>query len=509
MTTPNKTSRRSIVNKVAAALIASTVLGVGVSSFSGAITGPAAAEAVHIQTPAAAPGFADLIEKVSPAVVSVRVKSNVQPASDMQFNFNGQNFDQLPPPLQKFFRDFGPQFGTPNGPRDDHRAQRPHRARPVAQGSGFFISGDGYLVTNNHVVADGTEYSVVLNDGTELDAKLIGADPRTDLAVLKVDADRDFTYVSFADDSKVRVGDWVVAVGNPFGLGGTVTAGIVSARGRDIGAGPYDDFIQIDAAVNRGNSGGPTFDLAGQVVGINTAIFSPSGGNVGIAFAVPASTAKSVVKQLMADGKVQRGWLGVAIQPVTADIAESLGLKQTTGALVADPQADAPAAKAGIKAGDIITAVNGNDVKGPRELARDIAGINPGTNVDVTLMRNGKEKTVTVKLGELPLKQTASAEQAAPDKSAETALADFGLTVAPAEQGSGVVVTGIEPDSAAADAGIQVGEKIVEVNNQAVESASDIEKALTAVANSGRKAALLLLEQNDTNRFVAMPVGKG
>jgi serine protease Do len=430
------------------------------------------------------PTLAPIIKEIAPAVVNIATVGSVE---------QGQENPLLDDP---FFDQF-----LPNQPQ----GQMPTNA----VGSGVIVDAEeGYIITNHHVIANADEIMVTLTDRRQLEAELVGSDPETDIAVLKVDplALKD---LEFGNSDNLEVGDFVVAVGNPFGLGGTVTAGIVSARGRDIGAGPYDDFIQIDAAVNRGNSGGPTFDLAGQVVGINTAIFSPSGGNVGIAFAVPASTAKSVVKQLMADGKVQRGWLGVAIQPVTADIAESLGLKKTTGALVADPQADAPAAKAGIKAGDIITAVNGNDVKGPRELAREIAGINPGTDVDVTLMREGKEKTVTVKLGELPRKQMASAEQAAPDQSAETALSDFGMTVAPAEQGSGVVVTGVEPDSAAADAGIRVGEKIMEVNNQPVESASDIEKELTAVADSGRKAALLLLEQNDTNRFVAMPVGKG
>jgi serine protease Do len=297
-----------------------------------------------------APSFADVVSAVSPAVVSVRVQSDAQAVSDdsSSFSFGGRGFDQLPDdhPLKRFFREFGGQMpGAPgdrnnrnqdradrNGPRGQD-SNRPHRLRPTAQGSGFFISEDGYVVTNNHVVSDGSAYTVVLNDGTELEAKLVGKDSRTDLAVLKVDAtSRKFTYVNFADDSKVRVGDWVVAVGNPFGLGGTVTAGIVSARGRDIGSGPYDDYIQVDAAVNRGNSGGPTFNLSGEVVGINTAIFSPSGGNVGIAFAIPSSTAKDVVANLMKDGKVDRGWLGVQIQPVNQDIADSLGLKEASGA---------------------------------------------------------------------------------------------------------------------------------------------------------------------------------
>jgi serine protease Do len=513
MTSSSNTPRNSITKKIAAVLVATTVAGAGMTAFNGVSTVPAIADAVRIETPAAAPGFADIIEQVSPAVVSVRVKSDIQPASS-DFGFGGRGFDDLPDdhPFKKFFKEFGPQFGPQFRDRErrgDRRFDRPRRARPVSQGSGFFISEDGFLVTNNHVIDGGTEFTVVMDDGTELDAELIGSDPRTDLAVLKVEEEREFTYVAFADDNKVRVGDWVVAVGNPFGLGGTVTAGIVSARGRDIGAGPYDDFIQIDAAVNRGNSGGPTFNLSGEVVGVNTAIFSPSGGNVGIAFAVPASTAKDVVDELMDDGNVERGWLGVRIQPVTSDIAESMGLDIRRGALVADPQEDAPAEKAGIRAGDIITEVNGNEIKGPRELSREIAGFDPGTEVEITILRRGEEQTLTVELGELPGAEVAAAKQAAPEDNAETTLEDFGLTVAPAETGEGVVVTSVEPDSPAADAGIRAGEVILEVDNEAVSSASDIEKGIDGVAKSGRKAALMLLERDETNRFVAMPVDQG
>ncbi|MGT2466398.1 S1C family serine protease [Mesorhizobium atlanticum] len=310
------------------------------------------------------------MERVSPAVVSVKVKAKIQPTADNGSDWGSEGMDNLPdnPQLRRFFKEFrgfggqggGQQFGMRPFNHRNHGNGEP---RPVAQGSGFFISEDGYLVTNNHVVSEGSDFSVVTKDGKEFDAKLIGTDPRTDLAVLKVNGGgTKFTYVDFADDSKVRIGDWVVAVGNLFGLGGTVTAGIVSARGRDIGAGPYDDFIQIDAPVNRGNSGGPTFNLNGQVVGINTAIFSPSGGSVGIAFDIPASTAKQVVQDLMKSGSVQRGWLGVEIQPVTKDIAESLGLRSEKGALVSSAQDAGPGKKAGIAAGDVITQVDGKDV---------------------------------------------------------------------------------------------------------------------------------------------------
>ncbi|QKV18613.1 Do family serine endopeptidase [Oricola thermophila] len=510
MTTSKPTFRSSVARKLAAALVASTVLGVGIAGFSGAVTAPANAEAVRVETQANAPGFADIIEKVSPAVVSVRVKSDIQPAVSDLGPFDGRGFEDLPRnhPLRRFFEEFGPQFRNPDG-FNNRRSQRRNRARPVAQGSGFFISEDGYLVTNNHVVEGGTEFTIVTDDGTELEAELVGTDPRTDLAVLKVDDDRKFTYVAFADDSRVRVGDWVVAVGNPFGLGGTVTAGIVSARGRDIGAGPYDDFIQIDAAVNRGNSGGPTFNLNGEVVGVNTAIFTPSGGNVGIAFAVPASVAKDVVAELMEDGTVERGWLGVSIQPVTAEIAESLGLDEARGALVADPAEGAPADKAGIRAGDIITAVDGREVSDARELARVIASYDPGSKVEITYLRRGRERSVTVELGELPGNDQVASARSAPGRTAETALADFGLNVMPADDGDGVVVTGVDPDSAAADAGIRVGDKVIEVNNEAVASAEDIEKALDDVAEAGRKAALILVERGDASRFVALPIDQG
>ena len=359
-------------------------------------------------------------------------------------------FDDLPDnhPLKKFFKEFRGDGNQMPGKRGGRDGGRDGGTRPVAQGSGFFISEDGYLVTNNHVVDGGQTFTVVTDDGKELDAKLVGADPKTDLAVLKVDGGgTKFTYVNFADDSKIRVGDWVVAVGNPFGLGGTVTAGIISARGRDIGAGPYDDFIQIDAAVNHGNSGGPAFNLNGEVVGINTAIFSPSGGNVGIAFAIPASTAQDVVKDLMTSGTVDRGWLGVQIQPVDKDIADSLGLTGTKGALVSEAQDNSPGKAAGIKAGDVIVAVDGKTVDGPRELAKIIGNTAPGKDVEVTLWRDGKSEAVKLTLGELPATdKQASADQPAPDKS--SSLKDFGLTVTTADDGKGLVVTDVDPDGA-------------------------------------------------------------
>ena len=351
-------------------------------------------------------GFADVVEKVKPTVVSVRVKANT---GTRTMGSNGNS--PIPPNSQmdRFFRRFGQADGV--NPDDSQRA--PRNRLVTGQGSGFFISADGYAVTNNHVVDNADSVEITTDDGRTYTAKVIGVDPKTDVALIKVDGRGDFPYVRLADKPP-RIGDWVVAVGNPFGLGGTVTAGIVSARGRDIGAGPYDDYIQIDAPVNKGNSGGPTFDVDGNVIGVNTAIFSPSGGSVGIAFAIPAATVKSVVAQLKDKGTVSRGYIGVQIQPVTAEIAESLGLKAAEGAMVSDPQANGPAARAGILAGDVITAVNGNLLKDARDLARQIGTMAPGTTAKLTVWRKGEEKVVSVQLGELPNQRAASAATTEP-----------------------------------------------------------------------------------------------
>src|SRR6266852_1952650 len=350
-----------------------------------------AALAQSAQRPA---GFADVVEKVKPAVISVRVKLDEGPQTSSD---EGLPFPQGSP-FDRFFR----QFGAPNMPNMPNG-----RHLVTGQGSGFFISADGYAVTNNHVVDKAKTVEVTTDDGKSYTAKVIGTDPKTDLALIKIDGCGDFSYVKFADATP-RVGDWVLAVGNPFGLGGTVTAGIVSARGRDIGAGPYDDFIQIDAPVNKGNSGGPTFDVDGNVIGVNTAIFSPSGGSVGIAFAIPAETVKTVIAQLKDKGSVVRGWIGVQVQPVTAEIAQSLGLKKAEGALVAEPQANGPAAAAGIESGDIITAVNGLAIKDSRDLARRIGGLPPGAAVKLVVLHKGAEKNVSIKLGELPALREAN-----------------------------------------------------------------------------------------------------
>lgn len=362
----------------------------------------------------------------------------------------------------------------------------------MGQGSGFFISADGYAVTNNHVVDGAEKIEVTTDAGKIYTAKVIGTDARTDVALIKVEGGSDFPFARLSE-GKARIGDWVLAVGNPFGLGGTVTAGIVSASGRDIGSGPYDDFIQIDAPVNKGNSGGPAFNMQGEVVGVNTAIYSPSGGNVGIAFSIPAPTVKSVIAQLKDNGSVSRGWIGVQIQPVTQDIADSMGLKQAEGALVADPQKDGPAAKAGVEAGDVITAVNGQSVKDARELARIIGGFAPGSTAKLDVLHKGKSKVVSLTLGQLPNAQEAKADIEADGKGSThgTDLPRLGMTVAPAGKvdgagKEGVVVTKVETKSAAADRGLKKGDVILEVAGKSVSNPDDVREALEGARTDKR-----------------------
>jgi serine protease Do len=325
----------------------------------------------------------------------VRVKARAEATSQR----GAPALDDIPPghPLERFFRQFG-ENGAQPGARGRGRAERPVQ---TSQGSGFFISADGYVVTNNHVVDNAVEVQLVTEDGRTLDAKVVGTDPRTDLALLKVSNGGTFPFVRLAPGNP-RIGDWVLAVGNPFGLGGTVTAGILSARNRDLGSGPYDDYLQIDAAVNRGNSGGPTFNAAGDVIGVNTAIVSPSGGNVGIAFAIPAATVQAVVADLKEKGSVSRGFIGVQIQPVTPEIADAIGLSGTAGALVADASPDGPAARAGIRRGDTIRAINGEAVKDARDLSRRIATFKPGEKVKITLWREGRERAISLDVGRQP-----------------------------------------------------------------------------------------------------------
>jgi serine protease Do len=469
--------------------------------------------AAYAQTAMRPASFADIVEKVKPAVFAVRVKSERGP-EPMAF---GDDNSPFPPgsPMERFFKRFG--FGEmPDGTRPKGQ-QMPRGPRfSLSQGSGFFISADGYAVTNNHVVERGQTVEIKTDDGKSYEAKVIGTDSRTDIALLKADGRSDFPYVKFTEKAP-RVGDWVLAVGNPFGLGGTVTAGIVSANGRDIGAGPYDDFIQIDAPVNKGNSGGPTFDVEGNVIGVNTAIYSPSGGSVGIAFAIPADTVKTVVAQLKDKGSVTRGWIGVQIQPVTAEIADSLGLKTQQGALVADPQASGPAAKAGIESGDVITSVNGTPVKDARDLAKKIGAQAPGETVKLGVVRKGAEKTVTVTLGTIPDDREARADRGQRQRgerdTPDSGIPQLGLSLAPAGSvagvgSQGVVVTDVDANGPAAERGFKTGDVILEVAGKPVSNPADVRNALTAAKGEGKRTVLLRVKSGEATRFVAIPVSR-
>jgi serine protease Do len=496
---------RRILSARRIALLATTVAGIGAAAFLFAPIGHplgTAAQAENLtekvqQLPQHPVGFADIVEKVKPAVMSVRVKID-RPAD------TNLSDDDLPFPPGSPFERFFKRFGGPNMPNSPggHEVV-------TGQGSGFFISSDGYAVTNNHVVQNADNVQVTTDDGKIYSAKVIGTDTRTDLALIKIDG-KDFPFVKLAD-SPPRIGDWVLAVGNPFGLGGTVTAGIVSARGRDIGAGPYDDFIQIDAPVNKGNSGGPTFDVDGNVIGVNTAIFSPSGGSVGIAFDIPADTVKNVVAQLRDKGTVTRGWIGVQIQTVTPDIADSMGLKQAIGALVSEPQKDSPAAKAGIQSGDVITSVNDAPIHDARELARKISTMSPGTSVKLAMIRKGDEKTVTLTLGTLPNEKQASNDQnqrEMPDGD----VPKLGLTLAPSDKssgadGNGVLVTAVASGGIAADHGFRVGDVILDIGGKPVSTPADVRKGLADARTEGKHTVLFRVKSGDGTKFVALPLG--
>jgi serine protease Do len=471
---------------------------------------PAVAHAEVAMRPAS---FADIVAKVKPAVFAVRVK--VEDDDQQSMSFGGNDQMPFPPgsPMERFFKRFG--FGDmPNSPngggnRNGKGGQSHHFS--MAQGSGFFITADGYAVTNNHVVERGQTVEIKTDNGKIYKAKVIGTDPRTDIALLKAEGGKDFPFVKFADKAP-RIGDWVLAVGNPFGLGGTVTAGIVSASGRDIGAGPYDDFIQIDAPVNKGNSGGPTFDVDGAVIGVNTAIYSPSGGNVGIAFAIPSDTVKSVVAQLKDKGVVTRGWIGVQIQPVTDDIAESLGLKDARGALVADAQKSGPAAKAGVESGDVVTTVNGATVKDARDLAKKIGALAPNETVKLGLLRKGTEKNISVTLGKFPDQKEARLGANDSQSNDDNGMPQLGLSLAPASavagaKSDGVVVTDVDPNGPAAERGFKSGDVITEVAGRTVDRPSDVRNALEVARKEGKRTILMRVKSGDATRFVALPVG--
>jgi len=459
----------------------------GAAARAGALEAPAAAEN-------AAPSFADVVSHVKPAVVSVKV--NIEDAS-AQTSDDGDGLDQLPPEAQQFFKRFG--GGTSN-------FGKPIVRHGVALGSGFIVSADGYVVTNNHVVDHGKTVTVTLDSGKEVSAKVVGTDAKTDLAVLKINEAGDYPYVKFAK-ALPRVGDWVVAIGNPFGLGGTVTAGIVSAEGRDIGSGPYDQFIQIDAPINKGNSGGPTFNLKGEVVGVNTAIYSPSGGSVGLGFAIPSDVADTIVGEIE-HGGVKRGYLGVQIQAVTPEIADGLGLKSPDGALVAETQPDTPAAAAGLKSGDVIVKLNGEAVKSPGELTRKVGALKPDEKADVTYIRGGEEKTASVTLGALGQEKTAAADE---DKTQSKGALTLGVQLAPAEdqgKGKGVAIVNVDPNGEGAAKGLSAGDVILAVSGKAVNTPREVKAEIEAAKHDGKKAVVMLVKTEQSSRFVAFEFPK-
>jgi len=449
--------------------------------------------------------FADLAQELLPSVVNISTTQVIEGRA-------GMKLPKLPPgsPFEDFFKEFF------------DRNQPEKRSRQATSlGSGFIVGAEGYVVTNNHVIQDAEEITVILHDNTRLKAELVGRDKRTDIAVLKVKPKSKLTAVKFGDSDSARVGDWVMAIGNPFGLGGTVTAGIISARGRDINAGPYDDFIQTDASINRGNSGGPMFNLKGRVIGINTAIFSPSGGSVGIGFAIPSSVAGPVIKQLVKHGQVRRGWLGVHIQAVTEEIAETLGLKEASGALVASVIPDGPAEKAKMKAGDIILKFDGREVSKMRRLPRMVADTEVGKSVDILVWRGNKKVTLKAKveeLGETPAE--VAAKTPGSRKGSESTIDVLGLRLSSitaklkskyslGKDLKGVVVTKVTESGPAAEKGIRPGDVIVEISQQEVTEPADIEKKVAEAEKAGRKSVLLLLEGQGGLRFVAIRITKG
>jgi len=447
--------------------------------------------------------FSEIIDRVGPAVVSIRVTGRA-PQGTAQM-------PEIPEPFKRFFgENFGFQFGNP-GPGTPRRAPRVQ-----GMGSGFFIDADGHVVTNNHVIGDADRIEIMMKDGETHEATLVGRDPKTDLALLKVTSDRRFPFVRFGKSADAKVGDWVIALGSPFGLGHTATTGIVSARGRDIGAGPYDDFLQIDAPINKGNSGGPTFNVRGEVIGVNTAIISPTGVSAGIGFAVPSDMAKSVIAQLKDKGAVSRGWLGVNIQQVTKDLAAGLGMKKPEGALVANVTEDSPAAKAGLKAGDVIVAVEGERIEKMRELPRRVAGLAAGESAGFRIVRNGRERTLDVVIGRMPGPEKAAA--ASPD---ESAAPRFGMSLTAVDDRTrarfgigrdveGAVVVAVDTGSIAAEKGIRPGDVVRRISGQEISGPGDVSRLLAKAAEQAkgkkRKAVLVLVNRKGNDRYIALPL---
>ncbi len=485
-------------------------------SLTGLASAPAMAEAEAVNQPlpsvvmpSGLPSFADVVERVTPAVVNVTV---AQDLAERLGSAHGGRMPNLPEgtPLREFFEQFAEQFGA------EREGAVPGFSVPrEGEGSGFIVDPDGYVVTNNHVIERADRIEVTLNDGTAFDAEIVGRDPKTDLALLKIDTDQPLPHVALGSAEHARVGDWVLAVGNPFGLGGTVNAGIISARGRDIQSGPYDDYLQIDAPINRGNSGGPLFDANGNVIGVNTAIYSPTGGNIGIGFAIPAETVATVVDDLRTKGRVDRGWLGVQIQAVTEEVAASLGLADTRGVLVADVLPGTPAEAAGVRSGDVILLVDDEPMDDYRELTRMIAGIDAGAKVNLTIMRGGETKRLGVVIGSMPTQDLAAAGPMPANSPRDEPR--IGLYLSPltpalrSERGlpsdaAGVVVSRVQPGSPAARSGIQPGSLISIVGQEPVHSPDRVAELVREAIEQGRPSVLLRVEQDGEQRFVAVPL---
>jgi len=461
-------------------------------------------------------GIADVAEKVIDAVVNISTSQTIEAKGGGE---GRGTMPQLPPgsPFEEFFDDFFKnRHGGPGGPKGGDL--QPHKTNSL--GSGFIVDTSGIVVTNNHVIADADEISIIMNDGSKFKAELVGVDKKTDLAVLKFKPTKPLVAVKFGDSDKLRLGEWVIAIGNPFSLGGTVTAGIVSARNRDINSGPYDSYIQTDAAINRGNSGGPLFNLDGEVIGVNTLIISPSGGSIGIGFAVPSKTVAGVVDQLRQFGELRRGWLGVRIQQVTDEIAESLNIKPARGALIAGVDDKGPAKPAGIEPGDVIVTFDGKDIKEPKDLSRVVADTAVGKEVEAVIIRKGVEQTLKVTLGRLDdgdkaVQAAAKTQEPAEKPATQKAL---GLDLASLSKDlrsrykikdsvKGVIITNVDTPSDAADKRLSAGEVIVEVAQEAVSSAADVKKRVDQLKKDGKKSILLLVSNADGElRFVALSV---
>jgi len=528
MQTDKLTRRRKMIALAGAAVIAAPlaltpIFGTGSASAQSPDTrAPTSADTKlpsNFQAPVGS--FAPIVAAVKPAVVTITTKIKAQNTADnsdgddSDGNGNGMTPFQPGSPMDQFFRQFFGQNG-PNGvmPRMPQRDEE-------ALGSGFIVNSNGTIVTNNHVISHASSIKVTLDNGEKFDAKLVGHDPKTDLAVLKINAGKPLPTVAWGDSDKLHLGDPVLAIGNPFGIGTTVTSGIVSARGRDLHNGPYDDFIQVDAAINHGNSGGPLINMEGKVVGINSAIYSPNGGNVGVGFAIPSDQASQIVAKLIQHGSIDRGFIGVEIQPVTDDVASALGLKEDKGALVASVGKDSPAAKAGIKTGDVITEFDGKPIDGPRELARRVADVTPGTSSSITVWRNDKSENLSIDIAKYKDDVTAKNFSGDQDNQQDAQGHDvpklgFSLSdITPdarqnyslSKSEKGALVDNVDPNKSAAEHGLQQGDVILSVNQQKVTSADEAQKAIAAAEKDGRKSVLLLIERSGQQSFVALPFG--